>query len=129
MALMAMFTQLSAGEAANEIAIQIIKGQPRIGYNVRDTSEEEKAKAAAYNSKMRLNWLMVNDKGVSEELRISYAIHLLDDALAIQKVLRSGIKPLPKEEAMMNQRILLGSRLVQISEEKQEEAASTNETK
>ena len=129
MAIMAMVTQISAGESANDIAIQIIEGQPRSGYNVRHTGEEEKAVAAAYNSKMRLNWLMVNDKGVSEELRISYAIHLLDDALDIQKVLRSGIKPLPKEEAMMNQRILLGSRLVQISEEKQEEAAPTNETK
>ena len=62
---------------------------------------------------------MANDKNVSEELRICYAIKLLDDALGIQKVVRSGSKPLPKEELMMKQRLILGARLVEIRKEEQ----------
>lgn len=117
LALMALISNLSFGETANELAIRIIEKQPRISYNARDSSEEEKVIASAYNSKMRLNWLIVNDKEVSEELRICYAIHLLDDELGIQKVLRSGIKPLPKEEVMKKQRILLSARLTEISKQ------------
>jgi len=106
-------------ETPNEIAVKIIESQPRTGYNLTDSSLDEMARAYAFNSQMRLNWLMVNDDSLSEELRISYAIHLLDNALGIQKVLRSGTKPLPKEEEMMKQRLILGSRLAELAKVEQ----------
>jgi len=106
-------------ETPNELAVKIINSQPRSGYNPRDNSSEELAAAYAFNSKMSLNWHMVNDKGISEQLRISYAIHLLDDALGIQKVLKSGTKPLPKEEEIMRQRLILGWRLAELAKAEQ----------
>ena len=106
-------------ETPNELAIKVIKNQSTFGYNVRDDSDEELVRAHAINSAMRLNWLMANDKNVSEELRICYAIKLLDDALRIQKVIRSVSKPLPKEELMMKQRLILGARLVEIGKAEQ----------
>jgi hypothetical protein len=106
-------------ETPNELAVKIINSQPRSGYNPRDNSSEELAAAYAFNSKMSLNWHMVNDKGISEQLRISYAIHLLDDALGIQKVLKSGTKPLPKEEEIMRQRLILGGRLAELAKAEQ----------
>ncbi len=106
-------------ETPNEMAVKIINSQPRTGYNPIDSSAEEMARAYAFNSKMRLNWLMANDDSLSEELRISYAIHLLDNALGIHKVLRSGTKPLPKEQEMMKQRLILGSRLVELAKVEQ----------
>ena len=106
-------------ETPNELAIKVIKNQSTFGYNARDDSDEELVRAHAINSAMRLNWLMANDKNVSEELRICYAIKLLDDALGIQKVVRSGSKPLPKEELMMKQRLILGACLVEISKVEQ----------
>ena len=106
-------------ETPSELAVKIINGQPRSGYNPRDNSSEELAAAYAFNSKMSLNWHMVNDKGISEQLRISYAIHLLDDALGIQKVLKSGTKPLSKEEEIMRQRLILGGRLAELAKAEQ----------
>ena len=103
-------------ETPNELAIKIIKRQSNFGYNVRDNSNEELVRAHAINSAMSLNWLMVNDKNVSEELRICYAIKLLNDALGVQKVVRSGSKPLTKEELMMKQRLILAARLVKIGQ-------------
>ena len=103
-------------ETPNELAIKIIKSQSNFGYNVRDNSDEELVRAHAINSAMSLNWLMVNDKNVSEELRICYAIKLLNDALGVQKVVRSGSKPLTKEELMMKQRLILAARLVEIGQ-------------
>jgi hypothetical protein len=106
-------------ETPSELAVKIINGQPRSGYNPRDNSSEELAAAYAFNSKMSLNWHMVNDKGISEQLRISYAIHLLDDALGIQKVLKSGTKTLSKEEEIMRQRLILGGRLAELAKAEQ----------
>jgi hypothetical protein len=104
-------------ETPSELAVKIINGQPRSGYNPRDNSSEELAAAYAFNSKMSLNWHMVNDKGISEQLRISYAIHLLDDALGIKKVLKSGTNTLSKEEEIMRQRLILGGRLAELAKE------------
>ncbi len=109
-----VISTLLKAETANEISVKIINSQPRTGYNPINSSAEEVARAYAFNSKMRLNWLMANDEGLSEELRISYAIHLLDHTLGIHKVLRSGTKPLPKEEEMKRLRLILGSRLVKL---------------
>ena len=102
-------------ETPNELALKIINAQPRSGYNPRNNSSEELAAAYAYNSKMSLNWHMVNDKGITEQLRISYAIHLLDDALGIQNVLKSGTKALPNEKEILRQRLILGGRLAELA--------------
>ena len=109
-------------ENPNDLAVKIIKSQSSFGYNFRDESQEEIAHGHAMNSKMRLNWLMVNDKSVSEELKTCYAIKLLDDALGLQKTIRSGMKPLPKEELMMKQRLILGARLAELAKAEQDSA-------
>jgi hypothetical protein len=116
---------VAQAESANAMAVRIIESQPSAGYNPLNTSKEEMARAYAYNSKMQLNALMAKDKSISEELRICYAIHLLDSALGIQKVLRSGTKLLPKEEEMVKQRLILGARLEELAKAEQNAAGQS----
>ena len=61
------------------MAIKIIRNQSAFGYNPRNNSKEELAHAKAVNSAMTLNAIMANVKNVSEQLRICYAIKLLEN--------------------------------------------------
>ena len=120
-----IFAPLIRAESPNELAIKIIRSQSAFGYNPRNNSKDELAHAKAVNSAMTLNALMANDKNVSEELRICYAIKLLDNALGIRKAIRSGSKPLPEEERIMKQRLILGARLIEIDKAEQDAAGQS----
>ena len=114
-----IFSPVIQAETPNELAIKIIKNQSSFGYNPRNNSKDELAHAKAVNSAMTLNAIMANDENVSEELRICYAIKLLDNALDIRKAIRSGSKPLPEEKLIMKQRVILGARLIEIDKAEQ----------
>jgi len=111
--LMFLSGALSA-ETPNELAVKIIKGHFKAADNVSGGSPEELAKAQAFHSKVKLSWLIISDQSVSEELRISYAIHLLDNALVSKKSLRTGESSLTSERLLIKQRLILSSRLAEI---------------
>ena len=117
-----IFSPVIQAESPNELAIKIIRTQPAFGYNPRNNSKEELAYAKAVNSAMTLNAIMANDKNVSEQLRICYAIKLLDNELGVRKAIRSGSKPLPEENLIMKQRLILGARLIEIDKAEQDSA-------
>jgi hypothetical protein len=67
---------------------------------------------------------MLNDKSVSEEIRICYAIRVIDDQLGLHKILRSGVQQTPQEEALLKKRLLLGKRLLELDKTKAEQGGT-----
>jgi hypothetical protein len=64
---------------------------------------------------------MLNDGSVSEEIRISYAIRVIDDKLGLHQIVRSGVQRTPQEEALLKNRLLLGKRLLELDKTKAEQ--------
>ena len=63
---------------------------------------------------------------VSEELRICYAIRLINEQLGILEQLMSGYdrQPHPKEEEYLNDSSILGERLLELSKKTEQGAAA-----
>lgn len=115
----------SSASTADELAREIIKEESLIAHKIEDNTEVEMLGEAALNSRLRLNWLMLNDGSVSEEIRISYAITVLDDRLSrYQIIVRSGFQPTPQEEALLKKRLLLGKRLLELDKTEAEQAGT-----
>jgi hypothetical protein len=102
------------------LAREIINEESAGAHNIREDTPEEQQRTAAANSRIRLKWLMLNDKSVSEEIRICYAIRVIDDQLGLHKILRSGVQQTPQEEALLKKRLLLGERLLELDKTKAE---------
>ena len=63
---------------------------------------------------------MLNDASVTEEIRISYAIRVIEDRLGLHRILRSGVQRTPQEEVLLKKRLLLGKRLLELDKTKAE---------
>jgi hypothetical protein len=114
----------SIASTADELAREVIKEESAGAHNIRDDTQEELQRTAAANSRLRLKWLMLNDNSVSEEIRICYAIRVIDDKLGLHQILRSGVQRTPQEEALLKKRLLLGERLLEIDKTKAEQAGT-----
>ena len=110
------FSALSA-ETANDLAKRIISQDFAAAYNPIDSSKEERIRAAAINSQLRLNWLMQSDE-VTEELRICYAIKVLNKRIEMLSRLGSGIDPAGKPSTLQKEKDILASRLIELNEQK-----------
>jgi hypothetical protein len=108
----------SVAATADELAREIIKAESTIAHNARDSTPEELQRTAAANSRLRLQYLMLNDGGVSEEIRICYAIRVIDDKLGLHKIVRSGNQRTTEEEALLTKRLLLAKRLIELEKTK-----------
>jgi hypothetical protein len=114
----------SSAVTADELAREVIKEESAVAHNIQDDTEEELQRAAAANSRLRLNWLMLNDASVTEEIRISYAIRVIDDRLGLHQILRSGVQRTPQEEVLLKKRLLLGKRLLELDKTKAEQGGT-----
>ena len=112
----------SVAATADEVAREVIKDESAGAHNPSNDAQEELQKTAAANSRLRLKWLMLNDSGVSEEVRICYAIRVIDDKLGLYKILRGGAERTPQEEELLKKRLLLGKRLIELDQTKAEQA-------
>jgi hypothetical protein len=109
---------------ADELARGIIKAEAAGAHNVSNDTPEELQRVAAANSRLRLQWIMLNDSSVSEEIRVCYAIRVIDDKLGLHKILRSGVQRTPEEESLLEKRLLLGKRLLEIDKTKAEQGGA-----
>ena len=109
---------------ADELAREIIRTETAGAHNVSNDTPEELQRVAAANSRLRMQWIMLNDSSVSEEVRVCYAIRVIDDKLGLHKILRSGIQRTPEEEGLLAKRLLLGKRLLEIDKTKAEQAGA-----
>ena len=114
----------SSAGTADELAREVIKEESPVAHNIKDDTEEELQRATAANSRLRLNWLMLNDGSVNEEIRISYAIRVIDDRLGLHQIVRSGVQQTPQEEALLKKRLLLGKRLLELDKTKAEQGGT-----
>ena len=105
-----------SAETADDLAKRIISQEFAAGYNPVDSSKEEEIRAAAINSQLRLKWLMQSDE-VTEELRICYAIKVLNERIALVSRIDSGIDPTGEHSALQKEKEILASRLIELNEQ------------
>jgi len=120
--LISCFTLVSAvcADTADNLARAIIQEEAAGAHNVSDDTHEELKRATAANSRLRLKWLMLNQVSVTEELRICYAIRVIDDKLGLHKILRSGINQTPEENELAEKRLILADRLIELDKNKKQ---------
>jgi len=109
-----MFLLLSAAapaeESANQTAIVVIQKY----FSPADDDKVSHPQSDARNVRLRLNKLMASDR-VSEEVRICYAISLIDDKIHLARLLKSSITPIPHEEELLKMRERMLIRLDEIT--------------
>ena len=91
----------TAQQTANDIAVTVIQ---------KYFSAESESTARS-----RLNALMVTSQ-VSEEVRVCYAITLIDDKIHLARLLKSSLTPIPHEAELLKMREVLLKRLQEFSE-------------
>ena len=65
--------------AADDLASEVIRSEPIAAYNPTNNTEAELNKAAAINSGVRLQYLILHE--ASQEVRVCYAIRVLDSQI------------------------------------------------
>ena len=111
-------------ETAEVLAREIIRQEFTAAHNASDSTPEELERVTAANSRLRLNWLMQNDESISEEIRICYAIRVIDDALGLHRIVKSGVEQGPKEIDLRKKRLLLARRLIELDQTKAEQGGT-----
>ena len=106
---------------AEDLAKEIIRQEVTTAHNASDSTPEELERVTAANSRLRLNWLMQNDESISEEIRICYAIRVIDDSLGLHRIAKSGEEQGPKEIDLRKKRLLLARRLTELNKTKAEQ--------
>jgi len=71
----------ASGQKADDLATTVIKSQSPGAYNPLNKSEEELNKAAAFNSRLRLQYLMLHEV-TNQELKICYALQVVESQIA-----------------------------------------------
>ena len=71
-----------------DLAATVIRSQSLGGYNPLNHSEEELNRAAAFNSGLRLQYLMLHE-ATNQELRVCYALQVLDSQITALRPLAS----------------------------------------
>jgi hypothetical protein len=115
--LILLLIQLSCGfvsEETGSLAAQIIRRFSPGAYNPMNRSEAEMRKSVRENAKLRLNHLMATSD-IPEELRICYAITLLDRLVKLHGALGSGSAALSEANAELE---ALTDQLMAIQNEK-----------
>lgn len=100
----------AAEESPKEVAVRIIRSETPPAHNPLDNSERELNRAAVMNSRLRLKELMAGAT-VSDELRVCYALRVLDDRLRLVKALRKGRQPDPVDKRLLRDQELLAKYL------------------
>jgi len=113
-----------SAETAEDLAKEIIRQEFTTAHNASDSTPEELERVTAANSRLRLNWLMQNDESISEEIRLCYAIRVIDDALGLHRIVKSGVEQGPKEIDLRKKRLLLARRLIQLDQTKAEQGGT-----
>jgi hypothetical protein len=67
---------------------------------------------------------MQNDESISEEIRICYAIRVIDDVLGLHRIREIGVEQAPKEIDLMKKRLLLARRLIELDQTKAEQGGT-----
>ncbi len=78
----------ASGQKADDLAATVIKSQSFGGYNPLNNSEEELNKAAAFNSRLRLQYLMLHEV-TNQEVKVCYALQVVDSEIAALQPLAS----------------------------------------
>ena len=78
-----------AGQGDDDLASTVIRSESRAGYNPVDKSEAELNKAATINSALRLQYMMLHEV-TDQELRVCYALRVLESQIAAARVITSG---------------------------------------
>jgi predicted outer membrane protein len=86
-AAVAMVTLASTAMAADDLASKVIQSEPIGAYNPTNNSEEELNKAAAFNSGIRLQYIILHE--TNEELKICFALRILESQIAAARRLAS----------------------------------------
>jgi hypothetical protein len=121
--LIAFAALANATQTPNQLALEVIKQDFSPAYNPENSSKEELIKAAAINSRLALNHLMSSNQ-VSEEIRVCYAIRLINDKLGRLIMIKSSTATLPEEKEWIKKRDLLAERLLQIQNAAEQGAAA-----
>lgn len=99
-------------ETPNETAKRVIESEVTPAYNPRDASVEELNRAAAINSQLQLRSILLGDS-VSEELRLCFALRLIQERLGLRRV---GQPLTPAEQKLVADQTALAARLRQLNE-------------
>jgi len=118
-----VFSTVSA-ETAEDLAKEIIRQEFTTAHNASNGTPEELERITAANSRLRLNWLMQHDRSISEEIRICYAIRVIDDVLGLHRVREIGVERAPKEIDLMKKRLILARRLIELDQTKAEQGGT-----
>jgi len=120
---LAFFSLLVFGSAAigaetpQEVAKRIISSESPPAYNVTNTTETELNRAAAINSQLQLRAFMLGNT-VSEELRVCYALHIIQQRIGIRRVIADGARLPATEESLIRDQEVLAAYLRRLNDAK-----------
>jgi len=116
------YAQTTHASPADELAREIIRQERATAHNVSDDTFEELVRVTAVNSRISLQSLMLNDKSISEYVRICYAIRIIDDQLGLHRI-RIIRECTPQEEVLMKKRLSLAEGLIHLNKSKMQNKA------
>jgi len=97
-------------ETPHEVAERIISSQSPPAYNPVNKSEAELNRAAAINSELQLQYIMLGNT-VSEKLRVCYALYLIKQRFGITRVIGTGSNLSAVDKSLVHDREILAAYL------------------